>query len=93
MDSILSHGLRAGADGCVHLATNQTTAIYCVHVRWHRYLRDARTIVFRVNCRGMQLQPCDENALFMEDCFTYTGDIPKDKVILVMTTKVERQRA
>jgi hypothetical protein len=90
LNSILAHGLRVGADGFVHLATNQDTAIYCVHVRWHRYLRDAGIVVFRVNCTHMQLQPCDEDALFVEDCFTHAGDIPKDKVTFMMTTQVGR---
>ena len=90
MASILVHGLRAGADGFVHLTTDQTIAIYCVHIRRHMYLRYAAIALFRVDAAIICVEPCDENALFVADCYIHTGDIPKAKVKFVMTTQIAR---
>lgn len=73
MVSILVHGLRAGADGFVHLTTDQTIAIYCVHMRRHMYLRYAAIALFRVDGATICVKPCDENALFVADCSPYRG--------------------
>ena len=90
MASILVHGLRAGADGFVHLTTDQTLAIYCVHIRRHMYLRYAAIALFRVDAAIICFKPCDENGLFVADCYIHTGDIPKAKVKFVMTTQIAR---
>jgi hypothetical protein len=95
--SIRTHGLRAGADGFVHLATDALIALYCVHIRKHSYRkhsyqRDAPTVIFRVNAARIQVQPCPPDALFAADCFVHAGDIPKEKVHYIMTTQVQRWR-
>ena|GEM_PF-2940201 len=62
----------------------------CVYMRRHMYLRYAAIALFWVDGATICVKPCDENALFVADCYIHTGDIPKAKVKFVMTTQVAR---
>ena len=90
IDSILAYGLHAGTDGFVHLTTNQDIAIYCVHIRWYFYRRCSAIALFRVDSAGLCVQPCAEDALFFEDCYVHSGNIPKHKIAFLRTTQVAR---
>jgi hypothetical protein len=93
MESILANGLRAGADGFVHLTTDETIALYCVHMHGHKYQRNRPIALFQVNGSKLCVEHCDENSLFAQDCYVYRGDIPNTQVKFMMITQVERRRA
>ena len=88
--SILAHGLRAGADGYVHLTTDQNIAIYCVHIRWNLYQRYAEIAVFQTERTPLITKTDNPDALFAEYCYVHPGDVAKDKVTFVMKTQMKR---